>query len=98
MRIFVTCALALFASAAMAENIVLDNPSIKYTYSFQTLGSRHFCDFATVMAKAPMVIKLTGAFVTDDTKPKDNDLTVSYIVEAFFVRVGNNSQLEIQAG
>ena len=46
------------------------------------------------MAKAPMVIKLTAAFVTDEAKPKDRNLTVAYIVEAFVVGAGKNSQLE----
>jgi hypothetical protein len=94
-RIVVTCALAFFATSAVAENLVMDDARVQYTYSFETRGPLHFCDLATVMAKAPMVIKLTAAFITDDTKPKDkDDLTVSYIVEAFVVRAGNNSQLE----
>jgi hypothetical protein len=63
----------------------MDDARIQYTYSFSTLGPRHFCDFATTMAKAPLVVKLTAAFVTDDTKPKDQDVTVAYIVEAFVV-------------
>jgi hypothetical protein len=95
MRIIAACAaLAFFATGAMAENIVIDDPRIQYNYSFETLGSRHFCDFATVVAKAPMVIKLTAAFITDDAKPKNQDLTVAYIVEAFVAGVGKNSQLE----
>jgi hypothetical protein len=93
-RIVVTCALAFFATSAVAENLVMDDARVQYTYSFETRGPLHFCDLATVMAKAPMVIKLTAAFITDDTKPKDKDLTVTYIVEAFVVRAGNNSQLE----
>jgi hypothetical protein len=62
-----------------------------YSYTYETVGSRHFCDLATVMAKAPMLIKLTAAFVTDDTKPKDHDLTVAYIVEAFIVGAAKGS-------
>ena len=38
------------------------------------------------------MIKLTGAFITDDAKP--NDLHVAYIVEAFVVGPGKNGQLE----
>jgi hypothetical protein len=95
MRIIAACAsLAFFATSAVAENLVIDDPNVRYAYSFETRGSLHFCDFATVMAKAPMVIKLTAAFITDDAKPKYKDLTVAYIVEAFVVGVGKNSQLE----
>ena len=86
---------ALLTENAVAENIVINNPNIQYNYTHQTLGSLNFCDFATVVAKAPFVIKLTAAFVTDDTKPKNENLTVAYMVEAFLVRVGkNNSKLE----
>jgi hypothetical protein len=93
-RIVVACTLAFFASAAIAENIVLDDPSIQYAYSFNKVGSLHFCDFATIIGKAPMVIKVTAAFITDDTKPQDKNANVMYIVEAFVVRAGNNSQFE----
>jgi hypothetical protein len=89
--------LALFAAHAMpAENLVIDDTRIQYNYTFQTLGSQHFCDLATTIIKAPLVIKLTAAFVTDDAKPKDQQLTVAYIVEAFVTRLGKNSQLESQ--
>lgn len=94
MRIVVAFAIAFFSSVAAAENTVLDNPSIQYNYSFDTRGPLHFCDFSTVMAKAPMVFKLTAAYITDDTKPKNNNVNVMYIVEAFVVRAGNNLQLE----
>jgi hypothetical protein len=88
--------LALFATSAIAENVIMDDPSIKYVYTYETLGSRHFCDLATVIAKAPLAIKLTSAFVTDDAKPKTQDVTVVYIVDAFIVDVGKNSQLEFK--
>jgi hypothetical protein len=93
-RIIATCAFAFFATTAMAENLVMDHPAIHYGYTYEMLGSRHFCDLATVMAKAPMMIKLTAAFVTDDAKPKDQNVTVAYIVEAFVVRAAKNSQME----
>jgi hypothetical protein len=96
MRLVAASVLALFATSAIAENIVMDDPSIKYVYTYETLGSRHFCDLATVIAKAPLAIKLTSAFVTDDAKPKTQDVTVVYIVDAFIVRVGKNSQLEFK--
>jgi hypothetical protein len=46
------------------------------------------------MAKAPMVIKLTAAYVTDDARPKDQDIRVAYIVEAFVIGPGKNSKPE----
>jgi hypothetical protein len=88
--------LALASTTAGAEELVIDDAHIQYNYTYQTLGSQHFCDFATTIAKAPLVIKLTAAFITDDTKPKDRDLTIAYIVEAFVVRPGKNSKLEPQ--
>jgi hypothetical protein len=93
-RIIAACALAFFATGAVAENLVMDDPSVQYTYSFETRGPLHFCDFATIMGKGPILIKLTAAFITDDTKPKDEDLTVGYIVEAFAAAVDENSQLK----
>jgi hypothetical protein len=103
-RIVAACALAFFATSAVAENLVVDDARIQYTYSFDVRGPLHFCDLATTMAKAPMVIKLTAAFITDDTKPKDKDLTVAYIVEAFVVGApkGSNNleskQIKVVAG
>jgi hypothetical protein len=87
-RIIAACALALAATSAVAENLVLNDPIVHYGYTFETRGSLHFCDFSTAITKPPlpMFIKLTAAFVTDDRKPKDNDLTVAYIVEASVVR------------
>ena len=41
-----------------------------------------------------MMIKLTAAFIADDAKPKDKNVTVAYIVEAFVVGPGKNGQLE----
>jgi hypothetical protein len=93
-RIIAACALAFFATSAVAENLVIDDASVQYGYSFETLGSQHFCDFTTVMAKAPMVIKLTAAYVTDDARPKDQDIRVAYIVEAFVIGPGKNSKPE----
>lgn len=104
MRIIAACVLAFFATSAVAENLVIDDARVQYTYSFDTRGPLHFCDLATTMAKAPMVIKLTAAFITDDTKPKDKDLTVAYIVEAFVVGApkGSNKleskQIKVVAG
>jgi hypothetical protein len=94
MRTFIAGALALFIANANADDLVIDDPHIVYNYSHETVGPRHFCDFATVMVKPPLIIKLTAAFLTDDTKPKDQDLTVAYMVEAFAVRAGQNSQIE----
>lgn len=88
------CAAMLFAQGAVAQNTVMDNPSIQYSYTYQKRGPRHFCDFATLMSKAPLAIKLTAAFIFDDTKPKDKNVTTAYIVEAFVARMGQNSQLE----
>src|ERR1700756_4419709 len=88
--------LALFATSAIAENVVVDDPSIKYVYTYKTLGSRHFCDLATVIAKAPLAIKLTSAFVTDAPTPKTQDVPVVFIVDAFIVGIGKNSQLEFK--
>jgi hypothetical protein len=48
------------------------------------------------MGSVPLAIKLTFAFVTDDAKPKNQDVTVVYIVDAFIVSVGRNSQLEFK--
>jgi hypothetical protein len=94
-RIIAACAFAFFATSAVAENLVIDDASIQYTYSFDTRGPLHSCALATTMAKAPIVIKLTAAFITDDAKPKDNDLTVTYVVDAFFVGAADkNSKLE----
>ena len=104
MRIIAACILAFFATRAGAENLVMNDAHVQYTYSFSTHGPFHFCDFATTMAKAPMVIKLTAAFITDDTKPKDKDATVAYIVEAFIVGTpkGSNKleskQIKVVAG
>lgn len=104
MRIIAACVLAFFATSAVTENLVIDDARVQYTYSFDTRGPLHFCDLATTMAKAPMVIKLTAAFITDDTKPKDKDLTVAYIVEAFVVGApkGSNKleskQIKVVAG
>jgi hypothetical protein len=94
MRILAACVFALFATCAVAENLVLKDARIQYIYTSNTLGSRHFCDLATTMSKVPMVIKLTAAFVTDDAKPEDNNLTVAYIVEAFVIGPGKNGKLE----
>jgi hypothetical protein len=94
MRIIAASVLALLATRAMAENLLMEDPAVKYSYTYETLKSLHFCDLATTIAKAPLVIKLTSAFITDDSKPKDQDLTVSYIVEAFVVR----KQVKVIAG
>jgi hypothetical protein len=96
MRLVAASTLALFATSAIADNIVMDDPSIKYVYTYETLGSLHFCDLATVIAKTPLAIKLTSAFVTDDAKPKNKDVTVVYIVDAFVAGIGKNSQLEFK--
>ena len=91
MRIMATCAPVLIATSAVAENLVLNDPIVRYSYSFETRGPLHFCDFATVITKPPLPIfvKLTAAFITDDKKPKDHDTTVAYIVEASAVRTLN---------
>jgi hypothetical protein len=83
-RIIAACALGFFATSAVAENLVLNDPIIHYGYTFETRGSLHFCDFSTAMVKPPLplFIKLTAAFITDDKKPRDHDTTVMYIVEA----------------
>ena len=94
LAVIATCVPTLLAENAVAENLVMDDPSIQYNYSYEKLGSQHFCDLTTMIAKAPMVIKLTAAFITDDTKPKDKDVKVAYVVEAFAAGVGKNSQLE----
>ena len=104
MRIIAACILAFFATSAVAENIVMDDAHIQYTYSFDTREPLHFCDLATTMAKPPIVVKLTAAFITDDTKPKENDLSAMYIVEAFIVGTpkGSNKmeskQIKVVAG
>jgi hypothetical protein len=94
MRSLVACAFALFATSAVAENLVLNEAEIKYKYTFETQGLLYFCDLSTWMLEAPMMIKLTAAFITDDAKPKDKNVTVAYIVEAFVVGPGKNGQLE----
>lgn len=104
MRIIAACAIAVFSTSALAENLVMDDARIQYGYSHETRGPLHFCDFTTSMLKAPMVIKLTAAFITDDTKPKDKDLTVAYIVEAFVIGAPKGStklelhQVKVVAG
>jgi hypothetical protein len=86
------CALTFLSMGAKAESpTIVADARINYSFTQETRGSLHFCDLATVMAKAPMLIKLTAAFITDDTKPKDNDLTVAYIVEAFIVGAAKGS-------
>jgi hypothetical protein len=85
--------LSSFVTGAMAENLVMDHPSIHYGYNYETLGSRHFCDFATLAAKASIMVKLTAIFSTDDEKVTDQDLSVSYYVEAFLIHADKNSQL-----
>jgi len=94
MRILVACAFVLFATSAVAENLVLNEAQIKYKYTFETKGSLHFCDLSTWMLQPPMMIKLTAAFITDDAKPKDKNVTVAYMVEAYVVGPGKNGQLE----
>jgi hypothetical protein len=94
MRILVAFAFALFVTSAVAENLVLNKAEIKYKYSFETQGSLHFCDLSTWMLEAPMMIKLTAAFITDDAKPKNKNVTVAYMVEAYVVGPGKNGQLE----
>lgn len=88
------CALAFFATTAVAEKTVIDDPVIQYSYTYNTIGSQHFCDLATVMwimwKKVPMEIKLTAAFILDDTKPKDKNLSVMYVVEALDARAKKN--------
>ena len=96
MRIIAACAFAFFTTGAVAENLVIDKPRVQYTYAHQARGAQHFCTLATVMALPPMVVKLTAAYVTDDKKPKDHDLTVAYIVEGFVVGAAKNSQLEFK--
>ena len=84
MRVIVAaCVLGFFGTSAIAESPIWDDAIIQYTYTFETLGSQHVCNLATVMTKVPRVIKLTAAFIYDDKKPKGQDLTVTYIVEAF---------------
>ena len=86
------CALTFLSMGAKAESpTIVADARINYSFTQETRGSLRFCDLATVMAKAPMLIKLTAAFITDDTKPKDNDLTVAYIVEAFIVGTAKGS-------
>jgi hypothetical protein len=93
-RIIAACALAFFATGAVAENLVMDDSRVQYAYTFSTVGPRHFCDFATTMSKVPLVVKLTAAFITDDMEPKDHDVSAAYVVEAFVVQAGKNSQME----
>jgi hypothetical protein len=89
---FAICGLALLARTAKAEDpIVVTDARPNYTFTQDTRGSLHFCDLVTVVGKAPVLIKLTAAFITDDTKPKDHDLSVAYIVEAFIVGAAKGS-------
>jgi hypothetical protein len=87
-------ALALTVTAAGAKSIVIDDADIQHSYDFVTRGPLHFCQFVTTIVKAPIVIKFTAAFITDDAKPKDHELTVAYIVEAFAARLDKNRKLE----
>src|SRR6516225_1454527 len=88
----VGCALAFLATVAKAESsLVVADALIKYGYTYETLGSRHFCDLATVMGKGPLLVKLTAAYITDDTKPKGKDIIVAYMVEAFDVRAAKGA-------
>jgi hypothetical protein len=102
MRIIVAaCVLAFFGTSAIAESPIWDDAITQYTYTFETLGSQHVCNLATVMTKAPRVIKLTAAFIYDDKKPKGQDLTVAYIVEAFVRDVKTSldtKQVKVVAG
>lgn len=91
MRIIAACILAFFAASAVAESLVIDDANIRSIYSFNERGPLHFCHFTTTMAKAPMVIKLTALFITDDAKPKDKNLTVGYGVDAILVGAPNAS-------
>jgi hypothetical protein len=91
-RIIAACVLGFLTTGARAESpVIVADARTQYSFTYETRGSLHFCDLATVMAKAPMLIKLTAAFITDDTKPKDHDLTVAYIVEAFVVGAAKGS-------
>lgn len=90
MRIIGACILSLLATAAAAENLSVDRPNITYQYTTEKLGSLHFCDLATWIIKSPVAIKLTAAFVSDDKKPKNHDITVAYMVELFGVAVSKD--------
>ncbi len=94
MRILAACVLALFATCALAQKLVLDDAQIQYSYAYNTPGTMHLCELITTISKAPMVIKLSAALGSDDAKPKDRDLKVVYIVEAFIVGPGKNGNLE----
>jgi hypothetical protein len=92
MRITAACALAFFATSAVAD----DDSDIQYSYSFQTIKHLHFCDFHTTIIHVPMLIKLTAAIIGDDTKPTDHKIRVMYIVEAFVAIPGKQTQFDLK--
>jgi hypothetical protein len=94
-------ALALAAGSANANDLTIDDARVQYNYSQEVRGPLHFCDLSTTISKAPIIVKLTSPFVTDDGKPKESDLSVGYIVEAFVVSgkiPGDVKQIRVLAG
>jgi hypothetical protein len=77
--------LVCWVGGALADDLTIDDARVQYGFTQEVRGPLHFCDLVTSISKAPIVVKLTSAFITDDGKPKENDLSVAYIVEAFVV-------------
>ena len=92
MRIAAACALAFFATSAVAD----DDLPIQYDYTFQTIKPLHFCDFHTTIVHVPMLIKLTAAIISDDTKAADHSTRVMYMVEAFVAVPGKQTQFDLK--
>ena len=90
-RIAAACALAFFATSAVA-----DDDDVQYSYTFQTIKRLHFCDFNTMIVHVPMMIKLTAAVIGDDTKPADHNVRVMYMVEAFVAVPGKQTQFDLK--
>jgi hypothetical protein len=80
---FVAALIASLIASAAAEDTAIDDATIQYKYTFETIKSANFCDLATFLIKAPLIVKLTVAHIADFTRPEGKEHWVTYIVEAF---------------
>jgi hypothetical protein len=79
---FVAALIASLIASAAAEDTVIDDATIQYEYTFQTIKSAKLCDLATFLIKEPLIVKFTVAHI-DFTRPEGKEHWVTYIVEAF---------------
>jgi hypothetical protein len=81
--VVVSVALTFLVASAAAEDTVIDDATIQYKYTFETIKSANFCDLATFFIKAPLIVQLTMAHIADFTRPKGKEHWVTYVVEAY---------------